>query len=98
MLRNKLEALDYSCVSDEDFQTLSLPDHYSFSLVEIEYFVSKSDKYNLICTSKDYMKIPEKYRQYFIVADLDLEFYNEDQFVRSLESLITYQKSQNNPE
>lgn len=88
MLRKRLELLNYKFKSEEDFETVSLPDHYSFSQSDIDHFIKKQNEFNLICTAKDYVKIPEAYNEYFIVAELELELHNEVKLFENLENAI----------
>lgn len=54
------------------FRSKSFPDHHSFTLSEVMTLVESG--MNLICTRKDYIKIPDQYKKEFVVADLILEF------------------------
>jgi len=54
----------------KEFKTLSFPDHHDYSIDEIEDLIQLNE--NLICTSKDLVKIPDEYKKNFIEAKLEL--------------------------
>ena len=54
----------------------SFPDHHYFSLAEVNQL--KSLGMNLVCTLKDFVKIPESSRNSFIPLDLSLELQPQD--------------------
>ncbi|MBU6196054.1 MAG: tetraacyldisaccharide 4'-kinase [Cyanobacteria bacterium REEB446] len=64
------------------FNTIKFPDHHGYSIDEIEALVSLEE--NLICTAKDFVKIPSEYQKFFIVAKLELKIINEDILINKL--------------
>ncbi len=52
------------------------PDHHSFSLGEVKEVLALG--INIICTRKDFVKIPQEYRDKFIEAKIDVKFGPSD--------------------
>jgi tetraacyldisaccharide 4'-kinase len=52
---------------------IDFPDHHFFNLTEVTQALSLG--INLVTTQKDLVKIPEKLREFFHVAKLNLQFY-----------------------
>jgi tetraacyldisaccharide 4'-kinase len=67
-------------VKVEEF--ISFPDHHKFSIIEINNIIEKSKKKKLsvICTRKDYIKVPDKFKKKICVADLNLRINNSEKF------------------
>ena len=57
---------------------ISFPDHHKFSIIEITNIIEKSKKKKLsvICTRKDYIKVPDKFKKKICVADLNIKINN----------------------
>jgi len=58
----------------------SFPDHHYFSLTEVNKL--KSLGMNLVCTLKDFVKIPAAEQEFFVPVDLDLQVQPSDLFAR----------------
>ena len=69
--------LDHKIEVDE---FIPFPDHHKFSIIEIINIIEKSKKKKLsiICTRKDYIKIPEQFKKNICVADLNLKINNSE--------------------
>ena len=69
--------LDHKVKVDE---FISFPDHHKFSIIEIKNIIKKSEKKKLsvICTRKDYIKVPDKFKKKICVADLNLRINNSE--------------------
>tara|TARA_B100000963_G_C22604899_1_gene661997 strand:+ start:85 stop:1050 length:966 start_codon:yes stop_codon:yes gene_type:complete len=67
--------LDHEIKVDEFF---SFPDHHKFSITEIKKIIEKSDKKKLsiVCTRKDFIKVPDQFKKKICVADLNLRIKN----------------------
>ena len=65
---------------------ISFPDHHNYSYNEIKKIVTiaKKEKLSVICTRKDFIKIPEDFRNLICVADLKIKIKNS----KKLHSLI----------
>ena len=69
--------LDYKIKVDE---FISFPDHHKFSIIEIKNIIEKSEKKKLsvICTRKDFVKVPNQFKKKLCVADLKLRINNSE--------------------
>ena len=69
--------LDHKVKVDE---FISFPDHHKFSIIEIKNIIKKSEKKKLsvICTRKDYIKVPDQFKKKICVADLNLRINNSE--------------------
>lgn len=54
------------------FQSISYPDHHQYSLDEVNHLVGSG--MNLVCTRKDYVKLPSQYKEQVIPVDLHLSW------------------------
>lgn len=59
----------------ESIQKIIYKDHHNFSINEVTRVLSLGT--NIICTAKDFVKIPEQYRDQIILAELELELIPE---------------------
>ncbi len=66
--------------SSSSIQLRSFPDHHYFSTSEVNKL--KSTGMNLLCTLKDFVKIPKTDREAFIPIDLELVVHPSDLFTR----------------
>ena len=59
---------------------ISFPDHHKFSIIEIKNIIEKSKKKKLsvICTRKDFVKVPNQFKKKMCVADLKLKINNSE--------------------
>ncbi len=58
-------------------QSLEFPDHYEYSDSDFEKILSASGNMPILTTSKDYVKIPAKYRKKITPVEIDLKIENE---------------------
>jgi len=70
----------------KNFNTIKFPDHHGYSIDEIEALISLDE--NLICTSKDLVKVPSEYQKFFIVAELELKIINEDILINKIKEIL----------
>ncbi len=70
--------------------TKSFPDHYIYKESDLEkiYTLSKEKKLSMVCTLKDFVKIPHKYKKNVNVANLKIKLENEDEFFKFLVSRL----------
>lgn len=66
--------------SSSSIQLFSFPDHHYFSMTEVNKL--KSLGMNLVCTLKDFVKIPRVEQDSFIPVDLELQVRPSDLFAR----------------
>ncbi len=66
--------------SSSSIQLFSFPDHHYFSSDEVNKL--KSLGMNLVCTLKDFVKIPAAEQDNFVPVDLELQVYPSDLFTR----------------
>ncbi len=59
---------------------MSFPDHHKFSIDEIKNIVEKSEKKKLsiVCTRKDFVKVPNQFKKKLCVADLNLRINDSE--------------------
>ncbi len=59
------------------------PDHYSFKNSDLKIIIecAKQNNLEIVCTRKDFVKIPENLRKFFNVADLEIVFKQEKKFL-----------------
>lgn len=69
--------LDHKIKVDE---FISFPDHHNFSVIEMRNIIEKSEKKKLsiICTRKDYIKVPNQFKKKICVADLNIKINNSE--------------------
>ena len=55
-------------------EVISFPDHHRYTSEEIQNIIKKAERKNLsiVCTKKDYVKIPKKFRKKIFSIDLDI--------------------------
>ena len=55
-------------------EVISFPDHHRYTSEEIQNIIKRAEKKNLsiVCTKKDYIKIPKKFRKKIFSIDLDI--------------------------
>ena len=85
ILENNLKN-QYFCKA---FNTIKFPDHHAYSIDELERLTALDE--NLICTAKDFVKIPSEYQKFFIVAELELKIINEDILLNKLKKTLESQ-------
>ncbi len=70
--------------------TKSFIDHHKYSEVDFINLITsaKEQDAQLITTSKDYVKIPKKYRSAILEYKIELQFDEPQKFLKSLEKLI----------
>ena len=66
------------------------PDHHYFYNSEIEKIIkiAENEKIDLVTTLKDFVKIEKKYKDKIIVANLNIDFKNKDQFLKFLNNKL----------
>ena len=74
----------------KDFK--SFPDHHVYKKSEIEKIISISQKKDLsiLCTLKDYLKIPKEYKNQIDFADLVIKFEKEKELFNFIVSKINF--------
>ena len=77
-------------------KTIDFPDHHSYSESELQNLVDIAWQKDaqLVTTSKDFVKIPEKMRHHFNVLEIEIEWKNQEalsQFLRDRLSGLTIQ-------
>tara|TARA_Y100001954_G_C15801723_1_gene600484 strand:+ start:755 stop:1714 length:960 start_codon:yes stop_codon:yes gene_type:complete len=70
----------------------SFPDHHVYKNSEIEQIISISQKKDLsiLCTLKDYLKIPKEYKDKINFADLEIKFEKEKELFNFVNSKINF--------
>ncbi len=79
LVKNIQEHLEGQGYSKEELRSIErrfYADHHSFSLGEVKEVVALG--INIICTRKDFVKIPQEYRDKFIEAKIDVKFGPSD--------------------
>lgn len=79
LVKNIQEYLEGQGHSEEELQSIErrfYPDHHPFSLGEVKEVLTLG--ISTICTQKDFVKIPQEYRDKFIVARIDVKFGPSD--------------------
>ncbi len=70
-------------------KTLIFPDHYNYKNNDIKKIINKySSEYDIFTTDKDYVKIPNKYKNYIKVFSVQLKIKDENKFLKFIFSLI----------
>ena len=61
---------------------ISFADHYKYRDDDISKLLSEAEKFDaqLITTKKDLVKIPENYREKIECLNIDIKFYNNEEF------------------
>ena len=64
------------------------PDHYNYKDSDIYKILEKAKnlKTEIITTKKDYVKIPDKFKDKVSYLDIELEIKNEDKLINYLKS------------
>ncbi len=97
LLLNHLSELVPALSKDklQSIKSISFPDHHQFTIDEVRELISSG--MNLICTQKDYVKIPDEYKASFSRADLIIRPNPLDLFTRIKEK-VRYGTLQRNDE
>ncbi len=78
LLKNKFEVR----------KEITFPDHYEYKQNDFEKIINiaKNDKLKIITTEKDYMKVPEKLREYISFLIIDLVIQDENEFIKLIKN------------
>jgi len=73
------------------------PDHHFFKDNEIRNIVLEAKEKNLtiVCTFKDYLKLPEKYKKNIFPVDLDIKIKDSHRFAKKILNSIKSKRIQN---
>ncbi len=87
---NGLKKLNYDVKKFKGF-----PDHHIYKTNEIKKIINyaKLNKLSIVCTQKDYLKIPDKFKKDIYVADLDIQIINEKKFFDFLVKKLNSKKN-----
>ncbi len=71
-------------------ERLTFPDHYYYKNLDIEAMLSYAKKkgLQLVTTEKDIVKISPKFRSYIEVAELNINFLSNDDFIKFLQGFF----------
>ncbi len=74
---NSLKNKEYNVIKE-----ISFADHYKYRDDDISKLLSEAEKFDaqLITTKKDLVKIPENYREKIECLNIDIKFYNNEEF------------------
>ena len=66
------------------------PDHHNYKMNEIENILKKTKelKANLITTEKDFVKLPDNYRNLINFLDIELKIIEENKLIEFIKSKI----------
>lgn len=75
---NSLKKANYNITKEISFE-----DHHKYTEKELQEIVSEAKKEDskIITTSKDWIKLPKKYRNKISVLDIDTKFFDNDEFI-----------------
>lgn len=67
---------------------ISFPDHHNYSIIEIKHIIKQAEERNLsiVCTRKDYVKIPLELKKNIHIVDTELVIEKEMKFYKFLVS------------
>ena len=70
----------------------SFPDHHVYKKSEIEQIISisQNEGLSILCTLKDYLKIPKEYKHQINFADLEIRFEKEKELFNFVTSKINF--------
>ncbi|MEE2694972.1 MAG: tetraacyldisaccharide 4'-kinase [Pseudomonadota bacterium] len=73
------------------------PDHHLFKESEIKEIIieAKEKNFFIVCTFKDHLKLPEKYKKYIYPVELDLKVEEQKKFISKILNSIKLRKVQN---
>lgn len=73
---NFFEGLEKINIKVEEI--ISFPDHHRYTSEDVQKIIKKAEKKNLsvVCTKKDYVKIPNKFKKKISSVDLDISINN----------------------
>ena len=82
---NQLKKSKYEIIKFKTF-----PDHYKYLENDLKNIVSEAEKYNLpiVCTEKDFVKVPKQFKKKIYVAELDIEIFSSKNFVNSIKQRL----------
>ena len=82
---NQLKKSKYEIIKFKTF-----PDHYNYSEDDLENIVNEAEKYKLpiVCTEKDYVKVPKQFKKKIYVAELDIKIFSLKNFVNSIKQRL----------
>ena len=82
---NKLKKLDVNIRIIKKF-----PDHHKYSYKEISDIVrvAKEKKLSVVCTEKDYVKIPQKFKKYINVAYLEIKIFSPHKLIKLINNKL----------
>lgn len=68
----------------------TFPDHYNYSEDDLKNIINEAEKYNLpiVCTEKDYVKVPKQFKKKIYVAELDIKIFSLKNFVNSVKQKL----------
>ncbi len=70
----------------EIIKFMSFSDHYKYSENDLKKIINEAEKLNLpiVCTEKDYVKIPKQFHKKFYIAELDVKILSSKAFTNSI--------------
>ena len=70
------------------------PDHYHYSEHEISEIIFKANKENLsvVCTLKDYVKIPKKFKNKIFYFDLEIQIQKSKDLINLIYERLNIKK------
>jgi len=76
-------------------ETLNFPDHHKYSYDEIEKIVklAKLKKLHIVCTKKDFMKVPKIFQKIIHPIDLDIKIHKKEKLKELIMKSIQLKKS-----
>ena len=71
-------------------EQLSFPDHYNYSIMELEKFIEKAKNHDaiLLTTEKDYFRIDKKYKNIVNYLKIKVHIENKNQFIEEVKKYI----------
>lgn len=79
----------FSQLKNDGFEIIkfkSFSDHYKYSENDIKKIINEAKKLNLpiVCTEKDYIKIPKQFQKKVHIAELDVKIFSSKIFTKSI--------------
>ena len=63
----------------------NFPDHHNYSNDDISKIIrtsTKKKKLSIVCTEKDYIKIPQKFKKFINVAYLEINIFSSKKLIK----------------
>ena len=82
---NKLQNLNINLKITKRF-----PDHHKYSESEVSKIIkiAREQKLSIVCTEKDYVKIPSKYKKYINVAYLEIKIFSSKKLIHLIKEKL----------